>query len=77
MMRNTKVILEILQDGSNINDKRILELSNGKLHKGIIYMLLDYLENFGFIKSEVRYGTRRLYKITNPGKQALEREQSK
>jgi PadR family transcriptional regulator, regulatory protein PadR len=72
------VALDLLRDHSELYGLQLVQLSEGALNRGGVYVLLDRLEEKGLIKSrkvappQDRGGLpRRLYRITGAGERAL------
>jgi PadR family transcriptional regulator PadR len=76
------IALELLQSSGEMYGLEMVKASDGTLGRGTIYVILDRLEDKGFVKSraEKQPGEagmpRRLYKITGLGQRALKAAQS-
>lgn len=75
--RKETVALELLSGGKNLYGLEMVKASGGELKRGTIYVLLDRLEDKGFVTStaEKQAGLpgmpRRMYRITGVGQRAL------
>ena len=71
------IALELLSGGRELYGLEMVKASNGALGRGTIYVLLDRMEDKGFVasKAEKQDGApgmpRRLYRITGLGQRSL------
>lgn len=70
-----KFILQILENNDRLYGQEIVQLSNGKIGRGTVYVLLSILEDDGYIRSRVDSDAenrnpfkRRSYAITSRGR---------
>lgn len=76
------VVLDLLNAGKKHYGLELVKASNGKIRRGTVYVLLDRLEQKGFVtsKAEKKAGLaglpRRMYAITGAGQRALAARQA-
>lgn len=73
------VIIKLLMDGGESYGLDLVGKSKGMLKRGSIYVLLDRMEDSGYIKSRMKAPpkgkqgpARRVYRVTGVGMRALE-----
>jgi DNA-binding PadR family transcriptional regulator len=76
------VVLELLSGSGDMYGLEMVKASQGALRRGTVYVILDRLEDKGFVKSRAEKEPgmagmpRRRYRITGLGQRALRARQS-